>query len=179
MHDMRSRQRYVDIVSNIILTEQANIDLSFVTCWVKKNEIFRQNRTAVDTEFHNNCSILRSLELSFAVTLTHRTCHHFVTLSESGASKTLNYPQLLRPTWTHWKTSLNLHRAAVSWSSVQWGSDLTRLLSSGHARSKGKGSDVLVGSGLQWAAGGLGLHRGRELLWEIPRRWSGLHTHHQ
>lgn len=39
----------------------------------------------------------------------------------------------------------------------------------GHAHSKGTGSDLLAGSGLRRAAGGMGLHGGGELLREIPR----------
>lgn len=38
----------------------------------------------------------------------------------------------------------------------------------GNARSKGTGSDMLAGSGVRGAAGGMELHRGRELLREIP-----------
>lgn len=38
----------------------------------------------------------------------------------------------------------------------------------GNTWSQGPGSDVLAGPGLRRAPGGLGLHRGRELLREIP-----------
>jgi len=56
------------------------------------------------------------------------------------------------------------HSSSVQNNKSKCGSSLP-----GDAGPEGPGSDLLAGSGLRGAGGGLGLHRGRELLREIPR----------